>query len=413
MPQDSRVFPAGTGGNPAAPQIGSAANLGTTAQPPIRPPPDPFVQKSVEPFTDDDNIPGFVDGAGNRIWHVDTSASAKAITFVSAAESVDFDFCVKWTKGANGLKIVAAAGNVGGTTTFVGGAAGDAYEFRSDGIDYQLVSRVGDFITSAGLAVGITTGNLTVTGSATFSGTVAFLTSINVSGTASIGTLVVSGTASFSATVVFAGEVRALGTLSVSATLSVGLAITLGGAPLSSDWKKIGSTALSNVLAGTLSGSWTAYTAIRVEAFYLTSTTGADPILQISSDNGATYFLLGKAQFSFSGTFNPGGAASLHVITTTYSGVSVMHVNMIAGNLTGTTKYISGLQLSSNGTMRLDGSVTLQATPVLEAHIRWPSLATTATANSAIVNQISFSHRNNVGTTLTMSAGIMYVYGLA
>lgn len=415
MPNDNRVFPAGTGGNPTSPILGSADLL--TAQPPIRPPPDPFVLKSVEPFTDDDNIPGFVDGAGDRIWHVDTSASAKAITFVSAGESTDFDFVVKWTKGTNALKILAAAGNVGGTLTFSCVAAGDAYWFRSDGIDYQLVGQVGAFVTSNSLSIALAAisfggsqsfTNLTVTGSATFSQTVAFLTAASISGTLSVGTLVVAGTASFSATVVFAGVTIHNAQANFAATASFSVMPTFQGSPIG--WVKLGSAALANTLVATFSGSWSAFTALRIEAFYLTAAATFDPAMGISSDNGTSYLLTGSALTPASGTITIGGSGTNASVT--YSGATSFHVEMIAANITGAEKFVSGLQVSSNGKLQLSGTVLVTSAQNMTVALVLQHLESTATANSAFINQVSFFHRNAAGTTLTMSSGVVYLYGL-
>lgn len=425
MPNDNRVFPAGTGGNPTAPQIGTVDSLLTTAQPPIRPPPDPFVLKSVEPFTDDDNIPGFVDGQGNRIWHVDTSASAKAIIFASAGETVDFDFTVKWVKGANGFKITEVGGaNVGGTLTFVGVVAGDAYQFRSDGTEYHLVGQATNqsYVTSNSLSAALAAINftgsqsfaaLTVLGSSTFSGTAVFSTSLAVSGTASVGTLVVSGTSTFSGQVVFNAP-----------TVSFTAMPTVGGLPLSG-WQKIGSASLSNVTAITFSGSWTAYSALRVEAAYRT-VNAPNAELRLSSDNGSTYLLAGNAKRM------PGNLVNIlfkhsaspcvsFTVTITISGADVVNTEMKALGINPTpgTKYISGAYLAHGGSYKasaqaaIAGGATAPVNRIVENYEGpFESALATATANSAQVNQISFAARNKGGTTVTMSSGVIYLYGL-
>ena len=431
MPNEARIFPAGTGGNPLSPNIGDALTPTNTAQPPIRPPPDPFVWKSVEPFTDDDNIEGYVDGFGNRFWHVDTSASAKAVTFMAAADTVGLRYVVEWHVGANPLIIKETNGaNVGGTTTFAAATFGESYMFQSDGTEYHLIAQSSEsgFISSnsfSAFTASASFGNISVHGSATFSQTVAFLTSINVSGTASIDTLVVAGTASFSATVVTTTDVRVGGSLFVSGTLSVASVITVAGVPLTSDWAKIGSASISNALAMTFSGSWTAYSALRVEAFYLVSS-GPDAFLQLSSDNGTSYFLGGGAvrmptsMFATFARSESGKAGLISTLTFTFSGATVVNTEMKAGaiNAAPGVKYVSGSSISHNGEWKVSASASVTSTNIPGVEIRFSMSTTfaqnmaTATANAAQVNQISFSARNRAGVTQTMSGGVIYLYGL-
>lgn len=79
------------------------------------------------------------------------------------------------------------------------------------------------YVTSGSIATAVITANLTVTGSATFSGTAIFSTALAVSGSASVGTLIVSGTSTLS------GNVRILTNLDVSATASIGGTLRVGG----------------------------------------------------------------------------------------------------------------------------------------------------------------------------------------
>jgi hypothetical protein len=147
-----------------------------------------------------------------------------------------------------------------------------------------------------------------------------------------------------------------------------------------SDWVKLFGSPINHVTSIAASGSWTAYVAFEVFATYQSSAGATNTlrgVLGVSSDGGASTLLSG-----IGGSATGGTAANIY-----YN-----HVRLVGNGSNFPNKLFLPQAFQGTGASFLPGAMTL-------------------TANTAVINQLSYSFLQS-GITKTMSAGYFLVYGL-
>jgi hypothetical protein len=286
-----------------------------------------------------------------------TSASASALYLTSASAALSTYLT---SASASALYVTSAslATTLGGyiTSSSLATALGPYLTSAS--------AALGTYVTSSSLATAL--GPYLTSASANLS---TYLSSVSISQTLSEGQFLVYRAVDGK----WHNETVAPGSGEGSASISVMITSAMGSV-------KLFSGNITDVLAITASFAGTGYTSIEVCASYGVSThVTPNPVLQLSTDGGSSVFLVGQCRPT--GTIS----ATTKVMTT-------MRADMVSG----VAVYIGGAGFACNGATTTAGSPRLDVT----------STVTTGT----VVNQIVFCHRNGA-TTMTMSAGVITVYG--
>jgi phage gp37-like protein len=147
-----------------------------------------------------------------------------------------------------------------------------------------------------------------------------------------------------------------------------------------SDWVKLFGSAIDHVTSIAASGSWAAYAVFEVIATYQSSAAATNVLqarVNVSSDGGGSTLLSGVV-----GSATGGSAVNIY-----YN-----KVRLIGNGGSFPNKILSPELFQGSGASFLSAQITL-------------------TANTTIVNQLTYSFMNS-GITKTMSAGYFIVYGL-
>lgn len=99
----------------------------------------PYILKGYEPGTDNGQN-YWEDGAGNRVYLIDTTSANVVMVLPSAGRSVGTQYTFKRTTGGvNTLLIYSLQGNIDGTPTYSIGVQYSSLTMFSDGSQYWII----------------------------------------------------------------------------------------------------------------------------------------------------------------------------------------------------------------------------------------------------------------------------------